>query len=80
MRKITKSEVLIISIASECNRVKGERTHRALEVDDLAGQFVDSAGDPGVSPKHLRLDLVDVIGEAHHDGGVPIDQRIEDRV
>lgn len=77
--EVDSNDVLLEPLG-KVDKDKGERTHRSLEVDDLAGQFVNSAGNPAISPQHLRLDLVDVIGQTHHDGGVPIDHRIEDRV
>jgi hypothetical protein len=52
----------------------------ALELDHLAGQLVDPPGYRGVALEQLILDLVDVVLQARDDGGVLIDDLVQDRV
>lgn len=57
-----------------------QRAGGALELDHLAGEFVDAAGDFGVAAEDLGLDLVDVVLDSGHHRGVAVDHRVEDGV
>lgn len=57
-----------------------ERAGGALELDHLAGEFVDAARDLGVAAEDLGLDLVDVDLDARHDRLVAVDDRVQNRV
>lgn len=51
-----------------------------LEFDHLAGEFVDALRDVGLAAEDLGLDLVDVVGQARHHGGVAVHDGVEDGV
>ena len=57
-----------------------QRHRRTLKVDDLPCEFVDAPRDAGIAVEHLRLDFIDVVGEARDHGNIGIDHRVENRV
>ena len=57
-----------------------QRTSRPLEFDHLTGQFVDATRNSGIATEYFGFDLVDVVLQAGHHRGVPVDDCVENGI